>query len=394
MRLILLLIVILLGSCRGELVGSDGDPPDVGDVSDAGMPEDTAPEADMPADPECQGVSCGANAVCVGGGCYCSPGFMGDAMAGCVEGNPCASVECGFGSTCDDDGECPCDPGFVETAAGACELPEELFPAERTEQEVCDRWNADYPETAAMQWQVEPAEQCEPGILEPAYQLDAIRRVSLYRWLSGLLPVTSNRDYMGVTQACATALAAEDVGLQSQIDTSWTCYSEDADSGVNASNITNGATTAAGSVDQYMADEGVDSLGHRRWILFPELGATAFGIRGKYSCMYTFDRSASAAPQFVAYPFATFPMAALMGAWSWSSDTLGFDESATVTITDSGGGDVTVENVRVAVGNFGWPTLAWDVPDAAAGQTYSVTIGGLSGEVMEVSYGVSLVACP
>jgi hypothetical protein len=393
MRLIHTAIILaLLGGCRGELAGNNSDASTEPDVETDGGTADMTTQPDMPVDTACDGVTCGDNALCVRGDCFCEPGFMGDPMAGCTEGNPCASVDCGFGSTCNDDGECPCDPGFTETNTGQCEA-QELSPDDRTKADVCDRWNSDFPIQAGVQWQERPSEQCEPGILDPAYQMDALRRVSLFRWLSGLGPVTSNTDYMGLTQACATALAAEDMGVRGQISEDWACYSEQASDGVLASNTISGATSAADSVVLYMTDEGVASLGHRRWILFPELGATAFGFRDGYSCMYTSDRSAFGGPDFVAYPFATFPDEGLVGPWSWSSEALGFDDSTTVTITDSSDAEVTVENVREAEGDFGWPTLAWDVPDAVAGEDYTVTIAGLAGEMMEVSYTVSLVQC-
>ena len=86
-----------------------------------------APE---PADP-CEDVSCGSNAYCSGGSCYCNSGYEGNAYSGCtaVVTDPCADVTCGSGETCSN-GSCicngtrdcagVCNGSAVEDCAGVC----------------------------------------------------------------------------------------------------------------------------------------------------------------------------------------------------------------------------------------------------------------------------------
>ena len=86
-----------------------------------------APE---PADP-CEDVSCGSNAYCSGGSCYCNSGYEGNAYSGCtaVITDPCADVTCGSGETCSN-GSCicngtrdcagVCNGSAVEACAGVC----------------------------------------------------------------------------------------------------------------------------------------------------------------------------------------------------------------------------------------------------------------------------------
>ena len=86
-----------------------------------------APE---PADP-CEDVSCGSNAYCSGGSCYCNSGYEGNAYSGCtaVITDPCADVTCGSGETCSN-GSCicngtrdcagVCNGSAVEDCAGVC----------------------------------------------------------------------------------------------------------------------------------------------------------------------------------------------------------------------------------------------------------------------------------
>ena len=88
-----------------------------------------APEPE-PTDP-CDDVSCGSNAYCSGGSCYCNSGYEGNAYSGCtaVVTDPCADVTCGSGETCSN-GSCicngtrdcagVCNGSAVEDCAGVC----------------------------------------------------------------------------------------------------------------------------------------------------------------------------------------------------------------------------------------------------------------------------------
>lgn len=403
-RLLVMLQIALIcaAGCRGKLDPvADTGAPDGGNVGDAGTTPDAAPGRDMPdpepdvmmPDPLCVGVTCLPNSECHAGACYCAPGFMGDPLVGCQPGNPCDGASCAFGATCRDDGMCACDAGFDSDMLGGCVSQDPGFPDERSELEVCGRWNSDYPARAVQKWQVSPIDSCDGGILDPEFVLDGVRRVTLYRWLAGLPAVTTKVDYGPLTQSCASALAAEGIGVRPEITSDFQCYSPQAAEGALSSNITRGPTSPAEAVDDFMIDEGVESLGHRRWILNPEMGATAFGQRGTYSCMYAVDTNGSSNPLWVAFPFGTFPRQALLGPWTFATDKFSITNAA-VAITDSSGGAVATENVRVVPGTFGLPTLAWEVPAAAPGNLYTVTISNLLGDETEVTYPVNVVDCP
>jgi hypothetical protein len=76
------------------------------------------------------------------------------------------------------------------------------------------------------------------------------------------------------------------------------------------------------SVWLYMDDSGseLSEVGHRRWILNPTMGKTAFGHVGSYSAMYAFDTSNTTAPlkEYAAWPNGVFPVNLLNGYLSWS----------------------------------------------------------------------------
>ncbi len=329
-----------------------------------GQPDLSEPPADMPPDMSvdmgpvdpCASIQCGAGATCAAGVCRCSPGFSGD------------------GTTCT-----PESPG--DTAL-------------RTREQVCQRWRADYGNRAQQQWQLEPMTSCEVGVLHPDVVDDALRRMSLFRWLVGLGPVTSRPEHLVITQACATTLAASNRGLSHSLDNSWTCYSDDARAGAGSSNIAMGVGNPADSVDLYIQDRGVPSLGHRRWIFNPPMGATGFGQRGAYSCMYSFDQSAGGAAEYVAYPApGFFPQDALLGVWSFSSSRHALSASSTVSITTAAGAPLTVSNIYVPDSGYGQPTLAWSVAGAQPDVEYIITLDNI-GPSGPVTYRTTLVGCP
>lgn len=401
--------LVTLAACEGTATIYDSAPdehdPDATNPTDLGhdfaRPDDTGltPDVqttdagpDQTADP-CANVSCGANASCAGGTCTCDNGFQGDPTTACTPANPCTGVSCSYGATCNA-GQCTCDTGFDANGQGGCTPQSPGDTAARSQIEVCDRWNADRQNRAQTMFQVEPADMCDPGILHPDVITDALRRTTLFRWLVGLPAVTSLPNMLPVTQACATTLAASNRGLSHSLDASYTCFTPEAAQGAGSSNLAFGIGSPADSVDLYVGDNGVRSLGHRRWVLNPGMGATAFGQRGSYSCMYAFDGSSGANPQFVAYPApGFFPRAALIGYWSFGSNSMGFSDQTTVTIKTAAGVDVPVNDVYVPGGGYGIQVIAWQVPNAQVDVDYDVTIANLSGATPSVTYRTRLVNC-
>jgi hypothetical protein len=421
-RLLLTLVLLFLPAClSGEATVSGADVAEMGadqDVADPldapdlfsplDMASDLAPQEDMSLDmsvdmsrdmppdmmaPDlCQGVTCGQRAMCVAGQCRCEAGLVGDPQVACMPADPCAQVSCTQGATCAA-GQCRCSPGFVGNGQ-TCTPVSPGDTALRTRAEVCQRWMADYGARAQAQWQTEPADMCDPGVLHPDVVDDALRRLSLYRWLVGLGPVTARPEYQRITQACATVLAASNRGLSHSLDQSWTCYSQDAAAGAGSSNIAQGVG-AADSVDLYIQDHGVPSLGHRRWVFNPPMGATGFGQRGGYSCMYSFDQSVGANPHYVAYPApGFFPRDAVLGVWSFSSNRYSLGANATVTIRDvASNATLTVSDIYAPGGGYGQPTLAWTVAGAQNDVEYEITLDNI-GPNGPVTYRTTLISCP
>jgi hypothetical protein len=361
---------------------------------DTSVPPDSSNGDDTTNDP-CAAVNCGTNATCEQGQCICDPGFSGDPQQGCdpVETDPCEGVQCPFGSTCVG-GNCPCDPGFSDDGAGGCQIDAVSDPTSRTEQEVCGRWESDYPSTASTMWTIEPVDQCDVGVLAPQQQRDALRRLNLYRWLAGLNPVTSKISYVQMTQECATTLNAYG-SITHSIGQDFDCYTSDASTAAGSSNLAQGVRTPASSVGLYIDDRGVTSLGHRRWSLNPTMSATGFGQRGSISCMWSFDRAGSSNVEHVFWPPAgKVPMQAMPATWSMSSNSVRFGSDLSVTIEPAGGGDpVSVSNVQKLRNGYAMNTISWDVSsrDLTAGTEYIVTITG-AGDA-PLTYRVTPINC-
>lgn len=367
---------------------ADFSTPDLAPNTDMGTFEDA--DEDLAEPSPCETVQCGDNATCSEGTCACNAGFTGDPNAGCTLADPCAEIQCQYGATCNA-GDCICDAGFEEDGDNCVQItPGDT--AARTRDEVCQKWQTDHPTTSTTMWQVEPADACDPGVIHPTVLTDALRRTSLFRWLVGLPGVTSAPGAAESTQACATTLAASNRGLSHSLDETYTCYTQAAAQGAGSSNLAIGVNHPASSVDLYIGDVGVRSLGHRRWIFNPRMGATNFGQRNNYSCMYAFDSSSNANPEYVAYPApGFFPRSALIGYWSFGSTQLNLS-NATVTMTRTDtNAEVPVNDVNVPSGNYGIQVVAWQVPGAELDVEYEITIGLSSGETRV--YRTTLVNC-
>ena len=346
----------------------------------------------------CGGRQCGTNAMCQNDTCQCADGYTGDPYTKCVEE---MNQGCGGQSSCSGkamcvDGNCTCPPGFTPGGSGGCMRPTVGDPAMRSKNQVCQRWKKSQGSLTRDLWAQMPSDECDPGVLKDKVQWEALQKTNVYRWLVGLDPVWAKPSYVETNQHCATTLAADGSGLSHDIDMDYKCYTQKAASGAGSSNIARGHRHPASTVGSYIGDRGNPNLGHRRWIFNPGMGATGFGHRGSYGCMYAFDMSGSDTQTEIYYPApGPFPDRALRGPWSYLSKSYSA-QNPKVKITEvQSGKKLSASSLRTLQSSYGRVRgISWQVPDATTGVEYEVTISGLgrSGNKKR-TYKTTLVSC-
>lgn len=265
-------------------------------------------------------------------------------------------------------------------------------PAMRSQSDVCGAWNSATTRARMAGSFTAGAGMCAPGALPQSAVDAAILMTNAYRYLAGVPNVGEAVDSTRAAQACAELMEANRM-LSHMPPSSWTCYNDLGAMGAARSNITSGGSSPIASLAGWVDDSRdiSNTLGHRRWILFPQLGPIGYGQARSYACQYVLGPRGSARKSFVAWPNEGFtPMAAMSQIWSFSSAGLGVAAGTTATVTKDGMA-VTV-NAMLRANGYGDPTISWNMPAITAGSTYHVTIRGLSGG-MSLEYDVRPVNC-
>jgi hypothetical protein len=264
--------------------------------------------------------------------------------------------------------------------------------------DLCARWTAARENLMDAPWNGSTA-SCDPGSLSPEAIDTALGYVNLLRDMAGLAPVETSEENNRLAQGCALLMAAGGTITHTPPDT-WDCWTKERSDTAGASSVSSGPALA--SIDGYMVDPGnPTTIGHRRWILSNMLESIGFGSAGNFSCQYQPARWGGAGgAAWTAWPppgqipidaFGAFFATINQTGWSIQSDSINLG-SADVTVT-SNGAELAV-SVDTLLPGYGSMYAIRFVPDgwtAAAGQTYSVKVSGLS---QPIEYEVEVVDCP
>jgi hypothetical protein len=268
-----------------------------------------------------------------------------------------------------------------------------------TQSQFCNRWKNDSRITTEDCWSGNSDPNgCDQGAVSADAIQDALRRTNLYRWMAGLDPVTEDAVLDGKCQQGATLLRGLGY-LTHQPEPGSPCYTSDGDVACGSSNICAGYPTLADAVDAYLADFGIDTLGHRRWLLHPPLQKTGFGFvegSGTFAVQWIIGSGSPNLPAFVAWPSpGWFPTDAPLGRWSFSAKNANFS-AATVTVTNiADGRPLQVSGVGALPTGYSWACLAYDVSGAVAGEAYRVSIDGVQGTTQaHYEYTTTWCNCP
>ena len=173
---------------------------------------------------------------------------------------------------------------------------------------------------------------------ESQASLDAtLQAVNAFRSVAGLSPVTLDPTLNAKALAAAALMRAgnENVsppkGLSHSPVPAWPCYSPAGAAGAGSSNLALGASGAS-AISLYVDDGGVDSLGHRRWVLDPAETAFGSGSTGMTNALAVFGGPTATVPAGRQVPWP--PAGAIAASWlpaTWSVSVGGTLEAIDLT---------------------------------------------------------------
>ena len=278
---------------------------------------------------------------------------------------------------------------------------------------------------------VEPSvsEPYAAGVLSDAAKQNALDTVNFLRAVAGLNPVAENELYDLRSAHAAVLLAANDYvdhDPPQPEDMSDEFY-ESAHAGTSQGNLVGlnwmRSTILTEGIRYFVRDDGdsnLAQLGHRRWILNPEMQETGFGLAnsesGKsYVVMYALDQAADTEWSEVCWPSeGAFPVELMHAdlAWSISLNPEAYDVSASqpvVTLTELTSGLTFTFDCRNETGD-GYARISeepfgsgaciifrpdfsdTDFTDYTQNQVWSVQVAGLVGKTDRLSYEVHMAS--
>lgn len=247
-----------------------------------------------------------------------------------------------------------------------------------------------------------PAVQsCESGSVSSTERQKVLQRVNYIRSLHDLPPVFYEEEDDIYTAECSLVIAANKK-LNHHPDSSWDCFTEDALTGCSSSNIyifSGGDPLSVPSesiINAYMTDKGVDSLGHRRWLIDPWLAHISFGrvddvknkVLGSAIKVINDEQQdiSGSDIEFVAYPYEYYPKelydSEVQMSFSvvedttnkWQNDGVDF-LTAVITVSDPDKIKLRVSGRAFDNDGYGVPNIIrWKVDSVEEGVKYDVVI--------------------
>lgn len=261
---------------------------------------------------------------------------------------------------------------------------------------------------------------CVAGQISDADKSAVLSRLNEIRARHGLAAVSYDTADDAAAAAAALYMVANG-GLTHTPSNSGSCYTSEAARLAGTSNLymaSSGNTRTMPSTDAitaYLVDSNVNSLGHRRWILYPFLASTSFGRvdaddnKSMASALRTIGGAASSASMsndFVAYPYGSYPASDFSTNWFLSFSVLASKTNAyangnsqvsfsgaAITVTNASGSTLTISERIEDYAGYGLAnSLQWKVAGLASGGSYTVQISGVSvnGSNRDFSYGFQL----
>lgn len=212
---------------------------------------------------------------------------------------------------------------------------------------------------------------CNAGDTSAIFKSASLRRINWFRAMAGVPATIAFDETLNQRAQQAAMLMSANGQINHAPPSTWSCYSASAADAAGKSNLGLGIN-GPDAVEGYVAEPGASnsSVGHRRWLLFPQtrfmgigdIGATTGTNPTRTNALWVIDANApSTRPavrdDFVAWPPRGYvPYQTVYPRWSFSYPRADFS-AATVTMTENGQ-PMATRKEPVATG-FGENTLAW-----------------------------------
>jgi hypothetical protein len=249
------------------------------------------------------------------------------------------------------------------------------------------------------------ADNCFEGTLKSSEKIKVMAKLNLIRSLHGLQEISYNPDDEKYVQEAAMLTCANEV-MNHQPTNNSKCFTQDAYKGCDESNLWLGSASqvygwlSENMIIDWLIDDKVETLGHRRWLLNPFMRNASYGrvdkvlSNGKHftaGVLKVFDRLVYWPPfvsdiQYVAYPQGDYPSYAFKLDWFlsfslvadkdtfWNNKNVDYSNSS-IQMTDESGNPVTVNAVSYNTDGFGLPNIIqWKAVGLQPSMRYNVTI--------------------
>lgn len=245
---------------------------------------------------------------------------------------------------------------------------------------------------------------CDSGYISDSEKNKVLKHVNYIRSLHDLPPVVYEEDDDIYTSECSLVIAANKK-LDHHPDSSWDCFSEDALTGCSKSNIyiySGGNPLSVPSeniINAYMTDIGVDSLGHRRWLIDPWLDHVSFSRvddvenRVLGSAIKVINNKqqdiSDSTIEYVAYPYEYYPKELFDSdvqmsftvientSSKWLNNDVDF-KTAAILITDPDNNKLSISGRSFDNEGYGVPNiLRWRVDTVDKDVRYEVVISNV-----------------
>ncbi len=237
---------------------------------------------------------------------------------------------------------------------------------------------------------------CYEGVLKDSERQKALEELNFIRSIHGLNPVGYNYEDDIYTANAALIIVANEE-MNHHPDQSYNCWTEEGEFGSSHSNLhmswgwENKIPKSEEFVIGWIIDEGVESLGHRRWMLFPFLSNTSYGrvdVLGFTGAVIKVidDEITSSNVDFVAYPYEEYPRNLFSKNWYlsfsvvadrynlWNNEKVDFS-NAVIEIHNKNGEALQVNSIYYDNKGYGIPNnLQWKADGIKYSTKYTVSI--------------------